>query len=90
LTRATGVLAALCLATALGVVALRHAHRLYFLELQGLRAERDRLVTEWSRLSIEEALAAQHGRIESLARRRLGMGIPDASAVRILQVEGGR
>lgn len=75
-----------CLVTGLAVVALRHQHRTDFLVLQGLRAERDRLNAEWSRLSIEEALVAQHARIEKVARDRLDMHAPAAGEIRILRM----
>lgn len=70
------VLAALLLSllvSAVGVVQAKHESRARMNELQQLRVEQDRLDTEWSQLQLEESAWANHGRIEQIARERLGM-----------------
>ncbi|UCH52539.1 MAG: cell division protein FtsL [Pseudomonadota bacterium] len=66
---------------ALLVVHTRHESRQLFARQQSLQAERDALTTEWERLLLEEAAWAQHRRIESTARARLGMDLPVADRI---------
>lgn len=64
-------------ASALAVVHAQHRNRTAFVELETLRADRDRLNAEWGRLQLEESAWATHGRIERLAREQLDMHIPE-------------
>ncbi len=61
------------LVSAVGVVQAKHESRALLNELQQLRVEQDRLDNEWSQLQLEESAWANHGRIEQIARERLGM-----------------
>lgn len=61
------------LVSAVGVVQAKHESRARLNDLQQLRVEQDRLDTEWSQLQLEESAWANHGRIEQIARERLGM-----------------
>ncbi|HEB59929.1 MAG TPA: cell division protein FtsL [Gammaproteobacteria bacterium] len=65
------------LSSALGVVYSRHQHRELFIELQALRAERDRLNIEWGKLQLEQSTWGTHVRIERVARKRLHMAAPE-------------
>lgn len=76
------VLTAAVLATAVGVVVLRHESRQLFAALQEAEAERDAARVEWSRLQLEQAWLGDAARVESQARDELGMESPDD--VRIL------
>jgi cell division protein FtsL len=69
------------LGSALLVVQTKHENRTLVHELDQLRAEKARLETEWAQLQLEEATLANHGRIEQLARDRLGMTDPQALAI---------
>jgi cell division protein FtsL len=71
-----GLLAALVLGSALGVVHAKHESRKLFIELQALYAERDEMNVEWGRLQLEQGTWATHGRIERLAATRLEMRMP--------------
>jgi cell division protein FtsL len=69
------------LMSAVGVVQAKHESRALMNELQQLRVEQDRFDTEWSQLQLEESAWANHGRIEQIARERLGMRAPENYSV---------
>jgi cell division protein FtsL len=69
-------LLALCFASALAVVHVKHRERRLVAELSELRDARDRLDSEWSRLLLEEATLTTHARVEAKARNELGMVLP--------------
>ena len=76
-----GLLAVLVVVSSLGVVYAKHESRLLFGELQALEAERDRMNTEWGQLQLEQSTLTTHGQVESAARTRLGMLIPEPDQV---------
>ena len=63
------------------VVKTKHENRTLVHELEQLRAEKAQLETEWAQLQLEEATLANHGRIERLAREKLGMVEPRTAVV---------
>lgn len=63
------------------VVQTKHENRTLVHELDQLRAEKARLETEWAQLQLEEATLANHGRIDRLAREKLGMTEPPSAVV---------
>lgn len=67
------LLGAAVMASALAVVKTKHENRTLVHRQEQLRAERAHLDTEWAQLQLEEATLAQHGRVEQIARDRLGM-----------------
>jgi cell division protein FtsL len=71
------------------VVHTRQESRQLFARLQTLQTERDALNTEWERLLLEEAAWSQHRRIESTARARLGMDLPGAERIVVVQLPHG-
>lgn len=71
------VLTAAVLASAIGVVVLRHESRQLFVALQQAESKRDTARVEWSRLQLEQAWLGDAGRVESQAREQLDMGTPD-------------
>lgn len=75
------VMMAAVLASALGVVWVKHLDRRSFTELQQARAERDALEMEWGQLQLEQSTWATHPRIEQVAREQLGMRPPRAAVV---------
>lgn len=75
------ILLAGVLATAIGVVVLRHESRQLFVALQEAEAVRDDARVEWSRLQLEQAWLAEAGRVERLARDRLDMHSPDDTRI---------
>lgn len=62
--------------SAAGVIYLRHQHRLNFLALHAVEAERDRLNIEWGQLLLERGTHSGQPLVEEQARRRLGMAAP--------------
>ena len=50
--------------------------RALFVELQQMRAERDRADAEWGRLQLEVAAQGSLGRVTRIADRRLKMRVP--------------
>jgi len=73
--------------SAVWVAATRHQARQLFIELESLNRERDRLQIDWGRLQLEESAWASHPRIESLARDRLALALPDQKDVVMLRGE---
>lgn len=73
------------IATAFGVVYAKHVSRKEFIGLQGLLTQRDKMNVEWGRLLLEEGAWSSHGRVEKLARERLGMRLPSAADVVIVR-----
>jgi cell division protein FtsL len=73
------------LATAGGVVYVKHQQRALFVELEKENAERDRLNIEWGRLQLEQSAWSAHGFVEQVANRQLRMTIPSATDVKIVQ-----
>ena len=69
------------LATAIGLVYSKHQTRKLFVELQQLNKEVVSLNTEWGQLQLEQSAWSDHGRIERIARERLGMVNPDSTQV---------
>jgi cell division protein FtsL len=72
----TAMLAATVVGSGVLVVQTKHENRTLVHELEVLRQEKARLETEWAQLQLEEATLAHHGRIEILARNKLGMTEP--------------
>jgi cell division protein FtsL len=79
------ILSALVLASALAVVYAKHQSRILFVELQDLKKVQDRLDTDWGRLQLEQSAWATHGRVERIARTKLGMHIPKPDNVIIIR-----
>ena len=70
--------------SAMQVVIARHEARRLFVELQALEQTRDQLKEEWGRLQLEQSTWAINDRIESIARTKLGMKMPERSSVVLL------
>jgi cell division protein FtsL len=79
----TAMLGATVIGSGVLVVQTKHENRTLVHELEQLRQEKARLDTEWAQLQLEEATLAHHGRIETVARDKLGMRDPrDTQIVR--------
>ena len=72
-------------ASAVGVIYVKHQNRKLFIELEQQRKEQDQLDVDWGRLQLEQSTWATHGRIENIARRKLGMGLPSENEVVIVR-----
>ena len=73
------------IATAIGAAYAKHQSRKLFIDLQALEAERDEMNVEWGQLQLEQSTHTTHGKVESAARKRLDMRIPDLQQVMILR-----
>lgn len=73
------------LATAIGLVYSKHQTRKLFVELQELNKEVVSLNTEWGRLQLEQSAWSDQGRIEQIARERMGMVSPEADQVAFIR-----
>jgi len=71
----------LMLASAVLLVYSKHQSRMLFVELQQLKVEMNALNTEWSQLQLEQSAWAEHSRVESIARERLSMVMPEPADV---------
>lgn len=80
-----GVLILAVLTTAIGMVYSKHLTRKLFVELQQLKNEVVSLETEWGQLQLEQSAWSDHGRIERIARERLGMVIPEAEKMSFIK-----
>ncbi|MCY4642127.1 MAG: cell division protein FtsL [Gammaproteobacteria bacterium] len=73
------VLAAILLAanvfTGVGIVYSKHSIRKEFIELQNMQNRFDELQVEWGRLQLEQSTWLTYGRVEKLAREKLGMSL---------------
>ena len=79
------LLLAATLASAIAVVQAKHRHRLAFVELSRLEAERDELNIEFGRLQLEQATWAESNRVDQVARTRLGMVFPRTEDIVVLR-----
>ena len=79
------VLIVLMMISAFGVIYAKHQSRKLFVELQALHKARDNMDIEWGQLQLEQSTLATHSRVEGTAGAKLGMVIPEASQVVILQ-----
>ncbi|MBI3772958.1 MAG: cell division protein FtsL [Gammaproteobacteria bacterium] len=73
------------LLSALTVVYAKFKSRTLFSELQALQAEKDGLDVEWGQLQLEQSTLTAHGRIEGIARSRLGLTLPTQKQVVIVR-----
>lgn len=79
------VLLACTVASAIGVVYVRHLHRQTFIELARAERVRDELNIEFGRLQLEQATLAEANRVDQVAREKLGMKFPEAADVVVVR-----
>lgn len=79
------LLVTLVLGSALAVVYAKHQNRKLYVQLHALQKQRDEMEVNWGRLQLEQSTWATHGRIERLARKRLGMRPMDYDTVVIVR-----
>jgi len=76
-----GLLALAVVGTGLWIIVAKHEARQLFAELEELNREQDRLQIDWGRLQLEQSTYATHSLIESTARERLDLRLPEARDV---------
>jgi cell division protein FtsL len=77
----SAILLVMVMSSAFAVVYSKHKSRKLFVELQQVRKQIDELNIDWGRLQLEQSAWSAHGRIESIARKKLGMRLPEANEV---------
>jgi len=88
MARVNVLLLAVLIACALGLVTSQHQARKLYVELQKEQALAKQLEVEWGQLQLEQSTWATHARVERLATRSLGMGVPPASRVQVVPPGG--
>ncbi len=71
--------------SALAVVMTRYQSRTWFIELQQLQQQRDKLNENWGQLQLELSTLSQPQRIETTARDQLSMRPPNRDETVILR-----
>ena len=79
------VIFAATIASAIGVVQVRHEGRQRYIELRSLHAERDELNVEYGRMQLEQATWAEMSRVERMAREELGLVQPDPKNITVVR-----
>ena len=77
-------LAVAVLATSLSIIDASHQCRLHYARLQALETEQWQMQEHWGRLLLEQSTWAAHHRVERLARKRLGMRLPEANELEVV------
>ena len=75
----------LVVCSALAVIYMTHLSRNAFVETQRLSKQADDYDVEWGRLLIERSSSSSISRIEGIATDQLGMAVPNANRVIVLQ-----
>ncbi len=83
--RVDAILVALVVSSSLGVVAAQHQARKLYSELEREQARARGLEVEWGQLQLEQSTWAAHGRVEKLARDKLGMRLPVPGQVLVVE-----
>ena len=80
-----GLLLAMVLSSALGVIYSSYKCRQLFAELQQLNRASIHLEEDWGRLLLEQSTWASPSRIERVAKTRLHMVVPDSSDIIVVE-----
>jgi cell division protein FtsL len=78
------LLALVLVVCALGVVNAQHRARTLFIELEALKREARDLEVEWGKLQLEQGTLSSHARVETLAKKQLGLMSPPLDKVLLL------
>ena len=79
-----GSLAFAVLATALMSIQASHLCRQHYARLQALETSQWSMQEQWGRLLLEQSTLAAHHRVERLARKELGMRLPQADELEVV------
>ena len=85
MTKVNLILLAILIACALALITAQHQARKLYVELQKEQELSKQLEVEWGQLQLEQSTWAMHARIEKIAARELGMRVPTAARVQVLQ-----
>jgi len=79
------VLFILIVLTALSLVYIKHKNRTLFTDLQSLYKVQIYLDEEWGRLLLEQSTVLSHGKVERIARKKLGMRQPNNNQIVVIR-----
>lgn len=63
--------------SAMTVIYVKHESRALFAELRHVQKRQDDIVIHWSRLQIQNSTLITQSNVESMARKKLGMILPE-------------
>ena len=72
------------LASAVSVIETSHQCRQGYARLQMLETEQWQMQEHWGRLLLEQSTWASHHRVERLARKQLGMRLPEPAELQVV------
>ncbi|MDF1757115.1 MAG: cell division protein FtsL [Legionellaceae bacterium] len=75
------------LVSALAVIYVTNMQRLTFNKLETAEQQNHQLQLKWGRLLLEQASLATSSRVESLARTKLNMILPDNKTIMVLRTQ---
>jgi cell division protein FtsL len=87
MARASAILLALVIVSALSVITSQHHARKLFGQLEGEQAQAAKLAEEYTQLQLEQGTWATNKRVESVASRQLGMRLPDPTDTVIVTLD---
>jgi cell division protein FtsL len=71
------LLLAFVLGSALTVIYVKHESRVLFSELRNVQRKQDQEIIVWGRLQLQNSTLAAHSNVESRARKKLKMKLPE-------------
>lgn len=71
------LLIVLILGSSMTVIYVKHESRELFSELRQIQKQQDEQVILWSRLQLQNSTLITQSNVESMARKKLGMVLPD-------------
>jgi len=83
MSRINALLALAIMVGALLLINAQHQARKNFVELERLRKEARGLEEQWGQLRLEQSTWASPARVESVARKRLGLITPPLDQIRV-------
>jgi len=63
--------------SAMTVIYVKHESRVLFAELRRVQKQQDQQVIHWSRLQLQNSTLITQANVESMARKKLGMVLPE-------------
>ena len=86
MSRINVMMAVALIACALLLINAQHQARKNFVELERLKKEARSLDEQWGQLRLEQSTWASSARVETVARKRLGMITPPLDHIRVESV----
>ncbi len=71
------LLLTMVLGSALTVIYVKHQSRVLFADLRNVQKQQDQQVIQWGRLQLQNTTLAAHSNVESRARKKLKMRLPE-------------